>query len=144
MEYYFYIKAFHIASFTSWMAMLFYLPRLFVYHAENRDNKGFVSVVCIQERKLYYYIGMPALITTLLTGGALIWLNPAVFSSGGWLHAKLVVVALLILLHFYCGSLMRALANNVCDKNGKFFRVLNEMPTLALLTIVFLAVVRPF
>ncbi|MDE7255510.1 MAG: CopD family protein, partial [Helicobacter sp.] len=80
----------------------------------------------------------------LLTGGALIWLNPAVLSSGGWLHAKLVVVALLILLHFYCGSLRRALANNVCDKNGKFFRVLNEMPTLALLAIVFFAVVRPF
>ena len=144
MEYYFYIKAFHVVSFTSWMAVLFYLPRLFVYHAENRDNKGFVSVVCVQERRLYRYIGTPALITTLLTGGALVWLNHAVLSSGGWLHAKLVVVALLIALHVYCASLMRALANNVCDKSGKFFRILNEMPTLALFAIAFFAVVRPF
>lgn len=143
MEYYFYIKALHIASFTAWMAMLFYLPRLFVYHAENHANNGFVSVVCIQEKKLYSYIGMPALFATLLTGIALIMLNPSLF-SGGWLHAKLSVVVLLVLFHFYCGMIVRSLAQQTCTKSAKFFRILNEFPTLALLAIVFLAIVRPF
>ena len=71
-----YIKAFHIIMLVSWMAMLFYLPRLFVYHAQHRDNESFINIVKLQELRLYKYIGMPAFVLTLLTGITMIVLNP--------------------------------------------------------------------
>ena len=89
MEYYNWILAFHVMSLISWMAVLFYLPRLFVYHTEHAGNAGFVEVVKIQEYKIYHYIGVPAMWATILSGGAMIALNPGLFQSGGWLHAKL-------------------------------------------------------
>ena len=97
---YYYVKIFHIISFVSWMAMLFYLPRLFVYHAEHKDNKGFCEVVKIQEEKLYNFIGYPAIICTLLSGIWLIALQPSLLTEGGWLHAKILLVIILIAYHF--------------------------------------------
>ncbi len=141
---YLWIKALHIMSVISWFAVLFYLPRLFVYHAENRDKKEFVSVVKIMEYKLHKYIGIPAFWGTVITGILLIILNPHVFKSGGWLHAKLIFVSFLILYYIYTAFLRKKLEADQCEKSGKFFRMYNEIPTILMIIIVSLAVVKPF
>jgi len=144
MAYYNWILAFHVMSMISWMAMLFYLPRLYVYHAEHARNSGFVEVVAIQENKLYHFIGVPALWATVLSGGAMIALNPGLFQSGGWLHAKLTAALLLIIFHFTLGSFKKKLQEGRCTKSGKFFRLYNEIPTLLMVFIVIMVVVKPF
>lgn len=138
------IKAFHIMAMMSWMAMLFYLPRLFVYHTEHKENEGFVEVVKIQEMKLYRFIGTPAMIATILSGGAMIALNPEMFASGGWLHAKLTLALLLIVYHFDCQRHMINLGKGEYTKSGKFYRAYNEIPTLLMIGIVIFVVVKPF
>lgn len=136
---------FHIISMVSWFAVLFYLPRLFVYHAENADNEGFVKVVKIMEYKIFHYIGVPAFWATLLSGLALIWLYPVnIFTTGGWFHAKLLFVVILIIYFFSLGMLRKKLEKGTCNKSGKFFRYYNEAPTLLLIFIVALVVVKPF
>ena len=143
MEYYSWILAFHVMSIISWMAMLFYLPRLFVYHAEHRDNKGFVEVVKIQEHKLYYFIGVPAFWASLLSGLTMIALNPDMFKTGLWLHIKLTAAFLMILYHFSLRYFLIRLKEDRCEKSGKFFRVYNEIPTILMIIIVIMAVVKP-
>ncbi len=98
---YLWIKAIHIIFMVSWMAVLFYLPRLFVYHAENKDNKEFVKIVKVMEKRLFYVIGIPAFVITLITGLSMIFMNPELFKSGGWLHAKLKLVAVFFLQFFF-------------------------------------------
>jgi len=144
MEYYSWILAFHVMSFISWMAMLFYQPRLYVYHSENADNKGFVEVVEIQEYKLIKYIGAPAMWATILSGSLMLYLNSGIFSSGGWMHAKLLFVALLIAYHFSLEMHRKKLLENPHYKPGKFYRFYNEVPTLLMIGIVIFVVVRPF
>ena len=143
MEYY-YIKVIHIVALVSWMAMLFYLPRLLVYHAEHRENKGFCEVVAIQERKLFLMIGYPAMIGTLISGVLMIYLEPSLLQSGGWLHAKLLIVALLILYHFSLSCFAKKLQQGTCQKSGRFFRLYNEIPTIALIIITILVILKPF
>ena len=143
MEYYLWIKAFHVMSVISWMAMLFYLPRLFVYHAEHKENEGFVEVVKIQERKLYYFIGVPAFWASLLSGLAMIALNPSMFQSGMWLHIKLTAALLLIVYHFSLKYFLKKFEADSCDKSGRFFRFYNEVPTILMIVIVIMAVVKP-
>jgi len=143
MQYYNWILAFHVMSVISWMAMLFYLPRLFVYHAENRDNEGFVKVVKIQEEKLYKFIGVPAFWATFLSGLFMIYLNPTLFKSGMWLHIKLTAALLLIAYHFSLGWFKRRLHAGNCTKSGKFFRAYNEVPTILMIIIVIMVVVKP-
>lgn len=137
------MKVFHIVSFVSWFAVLFYLPRLFVYHAEHIENREFVKVVKIMEYKLYKYIGIPAFFATIISGTLLIILNPAILSMG-WIHAKISLVILLSGYFFHSGVLKKSLYNDECNKSGKYFRVYNEIPTLFLIAIVILAVVKPF
>jgi putative membrane protein len=129
---------------VAWFAGMFYLPRLFVYHAENRDNEEFTKIVKIQELKLWKYIALPAFWATLVTGLTMIAIKPELLQSGGWLHAKLTLVAALIGWFFYAGHLRKRLANDARDKSGAFFRVFNEVPTLFLIAIVILAVIKPF
>lgn len=143
MEYYNWILAFHVMSIISWMAMLFYLPRLFVYHAENIDNEGFVKVVKIQERKLYYFIGVPALWASVLSGAAMLALNPALFKAGLWLHIKLTAALLLVLYHFSLRYFLKKFETDACTKSGKFFRAYNEVPTILMIIIVIMVVVKP-
>jgi putative membrane protein len=126
------------------MAVLFYLPRLFVYHAENKDNKEFVKVVKIMEKRLFYAIGIPAFVITLITGLSMIFMNPELFKSGGWLHAKLTLVAVLIAYFFHNEYVRRKFERDECEKSGKFFRIYNEIPTILLILIVILVIVRPF
>ena len=144
MEYYTWILWFHIISMVAWFAVLFYMPRLFVYHAENADNKGFVEVVKVMERKIYYAIGVPSMWATIISGGTMIALNPGLFQSGGWLHAKLTLVAILIGYFFSMGHYYKKLLADDCNKSGKFFRFYNEAPTILLLLIVAMVIVKPF
>jgi putative membrane protein len=129
---------------VAWFAVLFYMPRLFVYHAENADNKGFVEVVKVMERKIYYAIGVPSMWATIISGSVMIALNPGLFQSGGWLHAKLTLVAILIGYFFSMGHYYKKLLADDCDKSGKFFRFYNEAPTILLLLIVAMVIVKPF
>ncbi|WP_457748702.1 CopD family protein [Sulfurimonas sp.] len=133
---------FHVISFISWFAVLFYLPRLFVYHVENIDNKGFVEVVKIQEMKLFKYIGVPSMWATLLSGAGLIYLGG--WMSAPWLHVKLLFIVFL-LINFYSMNVYRKqLLQDRCVKSGKFFRMYNEIPTLLMLVIVAMVVLKPF
>ena len=141
-EYYLAFKAFHIISIITWMASLFYLPRLFVYHAQQYDNADFKKVVEIQEQKLYYYIGYPAMVASLVSGVLLILSFDSIFKSG-WFHAKLLFVALLFLFHFTCGFYRKKMLSSRY-KSERFFRIFNELPTLLMIAIVILAVTKPF
>ncbi|MFZ5374333.1 MAG: protoporphyrinogen oxidase HemJ [Campylobacterota bacterium] len=140
---------FHIISMVSWFAVLFYLPRLFVYHAENGTNNGFVEVVEVMEMKIYRYIGVPAFWATLVSGIALIAMSKSqygvnVFAMGGWMHAKATLALLLIAYFFSLGRMRLRLKENTAYKSGKFFRLYNEVPTVLLILIVALVVVKPF
>lgn len=134
----------HIISFVSWMAALFYMPRLLVYHAEHSDNTSFCDVVKVQERKLFYMIGLPAMIATLITGSILVVDNPAIMQSGGWIHAKMLLVVLLIVYFFSLGYYMKKLGQGVFKRSGKFFRFYNELPTIIFILIVILVIIKPF
>jgi len=144
MEYYTWILWFHVISMVAWFAVLFYMPRLFVYHAENADKADFVSVVKIMERKIYYFIGVPSMWATIISGSIMIALNPGLFQSGGWLHAKLLFVAFLIGYFFSMGHFYKKLLADNCQKSGKFFRMYNEVPTLLIMVIVAMVIVKPF
>ncbi len=136
---------FHVISMVSWFAVLFYLPRLFVYHAEHNSSDDFVKVVKVMEYKIFHYIGVPAFWATLLSGIALIYLNPAnLFETGGWLHAKLSFVAILIVYFFSLGVMRKKLETDKTYKSGKFFRIYNEVPTILMMLIVAMVVVKPF
>jgi len=136
MDYYYEILAFHIISVMSWMTLLFYMPRLFVYHVEN-DTKGFTDVVKIQEDKIYRIIGFPAMLATIASGAFMLYLNPALLKED-WMIAKLVVLVLLIAYTFSLEAFRKVLLEDKCTKNGQFFRSYNEVPTLlSILIIVF-------
>lgn len=143
-EYYLWIKLVHYFGFISWMAGLFYLPRLFVYHAENAQNSAFVSIVKTQERKLFYGIQTPAMIITLISGILMLISNTALLKSGGYMHLKLSCAFLLLLFHFHNWFCLRALARDKSKKSGKFFRIYNEIPTILMMIIVAMMILRPF
>jgi len=139
---YSWILWFHILSLISWFAVLFYLPRLFVYHAENADNEGFVKVVKVMEFKIYQYIGVPAMWATVLSGSYLSYVVG--FSGNGWLHTKIFFVVILMAYFFSLGKFRKTLEQDKCVKSGKFFRFYNEVPTLLLLVIVAMVIFKPF
>lgn len=143
MAYYNWILTFHVLSFLSWMAMLFYLPRLFVYHREHASKEEFVSVVKIQEYKLYKYIGSPAMWATILSGAVMLAIRPDWFSMG-WIYLKIFLAALLITYHYSLEYYRRALADDSNIMSGKFFRFYNEVPTLLAIGIVIMVVIKPF
>lgn len=133
---------FHVISFISWFAALFYLPRLFVYHAENITNRGFVEVAKIQEMKLFKYIGVPSMWATILSGIALAYLHE--LYRDGWFHAKVTFVVFLVAYFFSMNKYRVELLEDRCSKSGKFFRIYNEVPTLLMLVIVAMVVMKPF
>lgn len=143
ISYYDYIKVFHIVSVIAWMSMLFYLPRLFVYHAQQYDNEDFCKVVVLQEKRLYYCIGYPAMIAVLISGSLITMSVPDIMHSGGWIHAKFTLVLLLVAYHFCCGFYRKKLLKS-CYKSERFFRFFNEIPTIFVIIIVYLVVVKPF
>jgi putative membrane protein len=120
----------------SWMAGLFYLPRLFVYHAEHMDKPDFVKIVEIQEYKLYKYIDFPAMIATVVSGVTMFILNPYLFDIGYWAYAKIAALVLLVWYDLSMNYYRKQLLTKTCTKSGKFFRAYNEFPTLLSILIV--------
>lgn len=135
------IKAFHIIFVVTWFAGLLYLPRLFVYHAMTEDAVGRERFQ-VMERKLFAIMTIGAGLATIF-GVSLIVRNPGLMSFG-WLHAKLALVAALFLYHLYCWKLIRDFGQDRNRHTHVWYRWFNEMPALALIAIVILAVVRPF
>ncbi len=124
----------------SWFAGLFYLPRLFVYHAQSADAPC-VERFKVMERKLYRGIMLPAMILTVATG---LWLWLRYGFSGGWLHAKLALVLVLLAYHFWLRKLLGDFARDANRRSHVFYRWVNEAPTVLLIAIVILVVVKPF
>lgn len=136
------VKAFHIIAMVAWFSGLFYLPRLFVYHAEARDVIG-IERFKIMERRLYYAITWPAAIVTTSLGIWLLSYNAAYYLAAGWMHAKILLVLLLWSYHLSCGYFLKIFAQDENKKTAKFYRVFNEFPTLLLISIVLLVVLKP-
>ncbi|RXJ68624.1 TIGR00701 family protein [Halarcobacter ebronensis] len=144
MEYYLWILVFHIMAVMSWMAMLFYQPRLYVYHTEHKNKKDFVEVVKIQEYKMYKYIGLPAMWASILSGILMIYLRPDLLSGDGWMHAKILFVILLTAYSFSMEYYRKRLEKGKFPKNGNFFRAYNEVPTFLSLLIVGYVITKTF
>jgi putative membrane protein len=134
------IKALHIVFMVAWFAGLFYLPRLFVYHAQAEDAVSRERFK-VMERKLYRGIMTPTMALTI-TFGVILWLGFGI--TGGWLHAKLVLVAVLVAYHFWLGRLVGEFARDANRRGHVFFRWINELPLVLLAAIVILVVVKPF
>jgi len=134
------IKSFHIVFLVAWYAGLFYLPRLFVYHAMAEDPVSRERFK-VMERKLYRGIMMPCMVLTLALG-TWMWLGWGF--RGGWLHAKLALVALLVAHHFWLGHFVGVFARGANTRSHVFYRWINEIPLLYLVAIVILVVVKPF
>ncbi|WP_430460465.1 protoporphyrinogen oxidase HemJ [Thalassolituus sp. LLYu03] len=138
------VKAFHIVAVVTWFAAIFYLPRLFVYHAAAEDTVSRERFK-IMERKLYRGIMTPSMVVVIALGVWLISFNPDYYLvQTHWLHAKLTLVALLVAYHFYCGHLLKVFRDDNNQRSHVFYRWFNEIPVFLLIAIVILVVVRPF
>lgn len=138
-----YVKAFHLIAIVTWFAALFYLPRLFVYHAMSEDSVS-KDRFCIMERKLLKGIMTPSMIVVWALGIALISMNPYQFQSGAWLHVKLTLVLILSGYHGLCAKHVKAFARGDTPKSHVYYRWFNEFPVVILIAVVILAVVKPF
>lgn len=134
------VKAFHIITVVTWFAALFYLPRLFVYHAMSEDAVS-IERFKVMERKLYRGIMTPSAIIAVTLG---LWLWLGFGFSGGWLYAKLALVTVLLGYHGYCGKLLRNFRDDRNRHGHVFYRWFNEFPVLILVAVVILVVVKPF
>lgn len=137
-----FIKAFHIIAIVAWFAGLFYLPRLFVYHTQAKDKISFERFQTMEFR-LFYAIMCPA---GVMSTGLGLWLfsnDPSYYAHAGWMQAKLALVLLLWIYHGYCGYCVKRFAAKHNQHSTKFYRIFNEFPTLLLIGIVLLAVVKP-
>ena len=137
------LKAFHVFFMIAWMAGIFYLPRLFVYHAETQHQET-KDQFKIMERRLWFFVTPFALLTLIL--GAMIMYEYGLdwLKASAWLHAKLTIVALFYVYHFYLYHLLKKFAADENAKSPRFYRMINELPVLALLAIVILAILKPF
>jgi putative membrane protein len=134
------IKSFHIIFMVTWFAGLFYLPRLFVYHAMSEDTASRERFK-IMERKLFYGIMTPGAMLTILFG---LWLWLGYGFYGGWLYAKMALVAVLVVYHAYCGKLMADFKHGRNLHGHRFYRWLNELPVVVLIAIILLVELQPF
>ncbi|MGN0920209.1 MAG: protoporphyrinogen oxidase HemJ [Cellvibrio sp.] len=137
------LKAFHIIAVVSWMAALFYLPRLFVYHAMSEDTISRERFL-IMERKLYRGIATPAMLASFIFGLGMVYLAWDYYRTQHWFWAKIVLVFLLAGYHGVCGKFYREFRDGTRARSHVFFRWFNEIPVLMLIGIVILVVVRPF
>ncbi len=143
MDFYLIFKALHLISVISWMAGLLYLPRIFVYHSENIHKKEASEIFKVMERKLFNYIMMPAMILTWLFGFLLIGsLGHEIFVEL-WMILKVILVLVLTHYHFYLGKFVRLFGSDQNTRSSKFFRFINEVPTILLILIVFLVIFKP-
>ena len=143
MNIYLTFKALHLIAVISWMAGLLYLPRIFVYHTENRDEKQINEVFKIMEFKLYNYIMMPAMILSWIFGLILIGSIGFEQLRSTWLIIKLILVVVLTIYHFFLGNCLNKFKNDENKYSSRFFRIFNEIPTILLILIVFIVVFKP-
>ena len=143
MEYYLLAKALHIISFTAWMAGMFYLPRLFAYHAGVSKHSSENLLFKVMERRLYYGIMMPAATLTILLGFWLMTYNLSGYLAAGWFQSKLFLVGGLLIYHLHSGYLRKVFAEDQNTYSPLFYRVYNEVAVLFLIGIVILVVVKP-
>lgn len=139
---YLWIKALHIIALVCWFAGLFYLPRLFVYHAQSEDTVSRERFI-LMERKLYRGIMLPSMLATLVFGIVLLVQNPG-WLSQGWMHTKLALVFLLVGYHHMCGAMLKRFARGENKHSHVFYRWFNEAPVLILIAIVILVVIKPY
>ena len=143
MNYYLLFKSLHLISVISWMAGLLYLPRIFVYHAENSDDKKISDVFKIMEKKLYIYIMTPAMILSWLFGLLLIYSTGLQQLGQTWMILKIIFVIFLTLYHFYLGKTLNQFKFDQNTHSHKFYRLINEIPTILLILIVFVVIFKP-
>ena len=143
MNSYLLFKSLHLIAVVSWMAGLLYLPRIFVYHVENREKKEAADIFEVMEKRLFYYIMRPAMIFTWIFGLILIYLNGIEIFSQLWMQLKIVLVILLSVYNDYLGKCLLSLKNNTNIRSAKFFRIINEIPTVMLIFVVFLVIFKP-
>jgi len=167
MSIFLWLKAFHIIFIVTWFAGLFYLPRLFVYHAQigsrtfnnnsnNNSSNNLENIehiehqksyerFCTMEKKLFWVIMTPSAVLTLIMGSSLIMIaGPASYRHAGWLHLKLILVLFLLFYHHLCAKYLKHFQNNTNTRSETFFRYFNEIPSVILIVVVILAVVKPF
>ena len=142
MNLYLLFKSLHIISVISWMAGLLYLPRIFVYHSE-ASHESQKDIFKIMERKLYNFIMMPAMILSWIFGILLIHSLGFEIFSELWMQIKVIAILLLTYYHFLLGNYLSSFAQNINNKSSKFFRIINEVPTILLIVIVFVVVFKP-
>ena len=143
MNSYLLFKSLHLIAVISWMAGLLYLPRIFVYHVENKDKKEATDIFEVMEKRLFFYIMRPAMILAWIFGLILIYLNGIEIFSQLWMQLKIVLVILLSVYNDYLGKCLLSLKNNSNIRSAKFFRIINEIPTVMLIFIVFLVIFKP-
>ena len=143
MNYYLLFKSLHLISVISWMAGLLYLPRIFVYHSQNINEIKTSEIFKVMERKLYFYIMTPAMSLSWLFG--LLLIHSVGFEQLGqtWMVLKIVFVLLLTLYHFYLGKILKQFNINQNKRSHKFYRYINEIPTILLILIVFVVIFKP-
>ena len=143
MNYYLLFKSLHLISVISWMAGLLYLPRIFVYHAENNDDRKLSDVFKVMEKKLYFYIMTPAMILSWIFG--LLLIHSIGFQQLGqtWMVLKIIFVILITLYHFYLGKTLNQFKFDQNTHSHKFYRLINEIPTILLILIVFVVIFKP-
>ena len=143
MNLYLIIKSLHLIAVISWMAGLLYLPRIFVYHVENFEKKQTIDIFEIMEKRLYNYIMRPAMLFSWIFGIILIYLNGLDVLFNLWMQIKLALVIILSVYHEYLGKCLMSLKNRTNTKTAKFYRYINEVPTILLILIVFVVIIKP-
>ena len=143
MNYYLLFKSLHLIAVISWMVGLLYLPRIFVYHVENYHKKETSDIFKTMERKLYYYIMLPAMTLSWIFGLVLFLIIGLTYWSLLWVKVKFIFIVLLTIYHFYLGVCLERLKNDQNTKSSKFFRIINEIPTLLLILIIFIVIFKP-
>ena len=144
ITHYLWFKALHMIAVISWMAGMLYLPRLFVYHANTAKGSEQSETFKVMEYKLYSYIMRPAMIATLVFGGLMLYGNWDGIMAMKWMHGKLALVIAMIGIHHVFGAWRKKFARDENVKSAKFYKIWNEVPTLFMIVIVILAVVKPF
>ena len=140
---YLWLKAFHIISVITWFAGIFYLPRLFVYHAACKDEIS-IERFKVMEHKLYRLIMMPSMVITLALGLTMLALGWQGLSVQAWVWIKIALVGLLVAYHFHCGHIIKTFVEDRQHRSERFFRIYNELPVLVLIPVILLVVLQPF
>lgn len=143
MPNYQWILAFHVISITIWMVMLTYLPKLFIYHEKYQGQAKEIEILKFQENKLYK-VGIIGMIFSIKFGLIMLYLNPYLLKSGGWIHIKLTLVVILCAYQYFCKYFMNQLAKSNTTKSETFFRIFSVIPEIITCIIIILTIVKPF